>query len=58
MNFQKYSTTNITGTSAVGMNSSNGTHFSNLNSSMGYVSNSSMKRQSSNGAGHNNGNTR
>lgn len=38
MNFSKYSTTNITGTAATAA------HFGNLNQSMGYVSNSSMKR--------------
>eukprot|EP00347_Sterkiella_histriomuscorum_P022315 403330914 len=43
-NFQKYSTTNISGTAAGGHGTGN---FSNLNSSMGYMSNSSMKRQSS-----------
>jgi hypothetical protein len=58
MNFQKYSTTNISsvvGSTGAGAPSST-SHLSNLNSSLGYMSNSSMKRQSSTGGGA--GNTR
>lgn len=46
MNFQKNSTTNISSVVG-GVGPSSSSHFQNFNSSMGYVSNSSMKRQAS-----------